>query len=50
VEKSRDAPIFAWIHLFDPHNPYAPRYPYDPYAGEIVYTDVLYALEDLNPE
>ena len=39
---------FAWVHVFDPHAPYAPpdefarRYPTDPYAGEIAWTD--YAL------
>jgi choline-sulfatase len=38
-------PTFTWVHLFDPHSPYAPpspfreRYPQDPYAGEIAYTD-----------
>ena len=39
------APWFAWVHLYDPHEPYAPpepfrsRYSTDPYAGEIAYTD-----------
>ena len=39
------APWFVWVHLYDPHEPYAPpepfrsRYPTDPYAGEIAYTD-----------
>ena len=39
---------FAWVHVFDPHAPYAPpdefarRYPTDPYAGEVAWTD--YAL------
>jgi arylsulfatase A-like enzyme/Tfp pilus assembly protein PilF len=38
-------PFFAWIHLFDPHAPYTPpepfrsRYPEDPYAGEVAYSD-----------
>ena len=38
-------PFFAWIHLYDPHEPYAPPEPYrsryaaDPYAGEVAYTD-----------
>ena len=36
---------FAWVHLYDPHEPYAPPEPYasryrqDPYAGEIAYAD-----------
>jgi len=36
---------FAWIHLFDPHEPYAPPSPYDkiysddPYSGEVAYID-----------
>lgn len=38
---------FAWVHLFDPHAPYAPPPPYDrtyadrPYDGEVAYTDDL---------
>jgi arylsulfatase A-like enzyme/predicted Zn-dependent protease len=37
--------FFAWIHLYDPHQPYAPPAPYaerfrrDPYSGEIAYMD-----------
>jgi Flp pilus assembly protein TadD len=37
--------FFAWVHLYDPHEPYAPPEPYrsrystDPYAGEVAYTD-----------
>jgi len=36
---------FAWVHLYDPHEPYAPPEPYaaryaqDPYSGEIAYAD-----------
>ncbi len=36
---------FCWIHLWDPHSPYAPpepflsRYREDPYAGEVAYVD-----------
>ncbi|MBN2346149.1 MAG: sulfatase-like hydrolase/transferase [Candidatus Aminicenantes bacterium] len=36
---------FAWVHLFDPHQPYLPpspyreRYPDDPYSGEVAYVD-----------
>ncbi len=42
-----DRPFFLWLHLFDPHEPYKPaepyrsRYPRDPYAGEVAYTDAL---------
>lgn len=38
-------PVFAWIHLFDPHFPYNPPAPYDqtyadrPYGGEIAFMD-----------
>jgi arylsulfatase A-like enzyme/tetratricopeptide (TPR) repeat protein len=36
---------FAWVHVFDPHAPYqapeefARRYPGDPYAAEVAWTD-----------
>jgi len=36
---------FAWVHLYDPHEPYAPPEPYrsryssEPYDGEIAFTD-----------
>ena len=36
---------FAWVHLFDPHAPYAPPPPFDreyvqkPYLGEVAYVD-----------
>ncbi len=39
------APWFAWIHLYDPHEPYTPPEPYrsryaaEPYDGEIAYAD-----------
>jgi arylsulfatase A-like enzyme/Flp pilus assembly protein TadD len=38
-------PWFAWVHVFDPHAPYAPPPPFDrdyagnPYAGEVAYVD-----------
>ncbi len=38
-------PFFLWVHLYDPHKPYAPpaeyarRFPGDPYRGEIAFTD-----------
>lgn len=36
---------FGWVHVFDPHAPYAPpaewqaKYPSDAYAGEVAWTD-----------
>ena len=41
----RSQPFFAWLHLFDPHSPYAPPAPFAaaharaPYDGEVAYTD-----------
>src|SRR6185503_3679436 len=36
-------PWFAWIHLFDPHEPYRAPEPYasrhEPYDAEVAYTD-----------
>jgi arylsulfatase A-like enzyme/uncharacterized membrane protein YozB (DUF420 family)/tetratricopeptide (TPR) repeat protein len=38
-------PWFVWVHVFDPHAPYAPPAPFDreyaenPYAGEVAYVD-----------
>src|SRR5262249_47280800 len=38
-------PHFAWVHLYDPHDPYEPPPPYSekykdrPYDGEIAYAD-----------
>jgi arylsulfatase A-like enzyme/Tfp pilus assembly protein PilF len=38
-------PRFVWVHLYDPHDPYAPPAPYsktyenNPYDGEIAYAD-----------
>ncbi len=40
-----DRPLFLWVHLFEPHDPYAPpepfasRYREDPYSGEIAAAD-----------
>jgi arylsulfatase A-like enzyme/Flp pilus assembly protein TadD len=40
-----DKPFFLWVHLYDPHAPYAPPSPFReqykdrPYDGEIAYTD-----------
>jgi arylsulfatase A-like enzyme/Tfp pilus assembly protein PilF len=36
---------FAWVHVYDPHEPHAPpaafasRFPSDPYLGEVTWTD-----------
>lgn len=44
LEAQGDGPVFAWVHLFDPHAPYRPpepersHYP-SGYNGEIAYTD-----------
>jgi len=43
--KPAGPPFFAWVHLFDPHAPYAPPAPYrkrfakEPYDGEVAYAD-----------
>ena len=39
-----DAPFFAWVHYFDPHDPYVSSMEYesegrDPYDGEIAFMD-----------
>jgi len=45
LESVRQRRFFAWVHLYDPHTPYeapepfASRYPNQPYLGEIAYTD-----------
>lgn len=42
---AQQGPWLAWVHVFDPHSPYAPPPPYaaeyagDPYAGEVAYVD-----------
>jgi arylsulfatase A-like enzyme/Tfp pilus assembly protein PilF len=58
IEGSKDAPFFAWIHLYDAHSPYRPpepfatRYKEHPYNGEIAFADsqvarVIAKLESL---
>jgi arylsulfatase A-like enzyme/Tfp pilus assembly protein PilF len=43
--KAQKGPWFCWVHLYDPHTPYAPpapfdsRYPKSPYDGEVAYMD-----------
>ncbi len=43
LEANRGRRFFAWIHLYDPHFPYAPPAPFDrggdPYRGEVEYAD-----------
>jgi len=40
-----EEPFFAWVHVYDPHDPYDPPSPYRerysgrPYVGEIAYSD-----------
>jgi len=49
LERKKDGKFFAWIHLYDPHTPYAPpepfrsEYPDHPYLGEIAFTDTQIA-------
>jgi arylsulfatase A-like enzyme/Tfp pilus assembly protein PilF len=52
--EQQQAPWLAWVHVFDPHAPYAPPPPFDreyagnPYAGEAAYVDhALAPLLDL---
>jgi arylsulfatase A-like enzyme/predicted Zn-dependent protease len=45
LEQKKDGKFFAWIHLYDPHTPYAPPEPFKseyaqtPYLGEIAFAD-----------
>lgn len=45
VGNGRRKPFFLFVHLYDPHTPYAPpppfneRYKHDLYTGEVAYTD-----------
>ncbi len=45
IDKKKDDKFFAWIHLYDPHTPYAPPEPFkteyagNPYLGEIAFVD-----------
>jgi arylsulfatase A-like enzyme/tetratricopeptide (TPR) repeat protein len=49
LERKKGGKFFAWIHLYDPHTPYAPpepfagEYPHNPYLGEIAFTDTQLA-------
>ena len=45
LDKRAGGKFFAWIHLYDPHSPYAPpepfrsEYPQSPYLGEVAFAD-----------
>lgn len=44
LDSAADGPFFAWIHYYDPHQPYDPPSPYGeeaptPYDGEIAFVD-----------
>lgn len=45
LEANKEQPWFAWVHMFDAHNPYAPPPPWDaiyadrPYTGEVAFLD-----------
>lgn len=45
LDRRNDGKFFAWIHLYDPHSPYAPpepfrsEYPQSSYLGEVAFTD-----------
>jgi choline-sulfatase len=47
VRNAKKQPYFVWIHFYDPHAPYNPpelyrsKYPNDPYAGEVAFTDAV---------
>jgi choline-sulfatase len=47
--RDRAAPFFAWLHLYDPHTPYAAPAPFgdefaaSPYDGEIAFVDAILA-------
>jgi len=49
LEQKKDGKFFAWIHLYDPHTPYAPpepfrsEFPDHPYLGEVAFTDTQIA-------
>jgi arylsulfatase A-like enzyme/tetratricopeptide (TPR) repeat protein len=44
TERRGDRPFYLWVHLYDPHDPYAPPEEYrrrapTAYAGEVLYAD-----------
>jgi arylsulfatase A-like enzyme/thioredoxin-like negative regulator of GroEL len=56
-QRAAAAPFFAWVHLYDPHAPYAPppafaaRFAGREYDGEIAYADSCFVrlLQGVNP-
>lgn len=49
LRRPRSKPLFLWLHLYDPHAPYAPPpafrslYPGRPYDGEVAFVDTQVA-------
>lgn len=44
LQKPDGRPFFVWVHLYDPHAPYAPPSPWpQTYDGELAYTDAQVA-------
>jgi arylsulfatase A-like enzyme/tetratricopeptide (TPR) repeat protein len=47
IEAQGQGPFFAWVHLYEPHFPYAPPEPFrsrfaaDPYHGEVAAADAI---------
>ncbi|HET6957549.1 MAG TPA: sulfatase-like hydrolase/transferase [Vicinamibacterales bacterium] len=45
AKPSAPSPWFAWVHLYDPHEPYRAPEPYasqhEPYDAEVAYTDAM---------
>jgi len=45
IRKEAPGPWFAWVHLYDPHEPYRAPEPYasrhEPYDAEVAYTDAM---------
>ena len=45
--RDQSGPFFAWVHMYDPHDPYAAPEPYgsryadSPYDGEVAYADAM---------
>ena len=45
MDRTKDGPFFLWVHLYDPHAPYAAPEPFRtrfaaaPYDGEVAYAD-----------
>ena len=52
MEAHRAGPMFVWLHLYDPHDPYEPPAPYAaryadrPYDGEVAWSDELVGRVD----